>query len=198
MNKDLDYAFSNCLRINEIRAILEEDMVKVPEGSIPIGEKSFHVGAFKISTSLISGSCWNQICGDLMTSDEDKLVTRASFCQILSFLKRLNVTWKGAGVLTIPTEAQLELARRKGFIHEDQQTKEMCLTLYRPLEELTGHHFFDNVPKTKGDFSLVVRGWNGYRSSIKKCEEKPDVSFRLALVDYDYESDLEELIRTID
>lgn len=179
-DENIKYGFEHWMSLHTLGKAIEANMVEVPGGIATIGERVFQVGTFKISKSPVTELCWGKVMGN---GDQlsRRYVTEVSFAEISDFLQRIRIPWKGLGYLTIPTEAQLLLAQ-DGFIRTYRKHKEICLTQFRELDDMWGHHFFDNLPKEE-PFDLVVRqGNNRHPLSYKQTDK--DTGFRLALVDY--------------
>lgn len=109
-NEKLKYEFEHWMEFHTLLRTIESNMVEVPECQANIGEREFHVGAFKISKSLVIESCWRKVMGDDRYLSRES-VTKVSFSEISDFLQRLGVSQNSSGRLSIPTEAQLLLAQ---------------------------------------------------------------------------------------
>lgn len=179
---NLKYGFEHWMELHQLGKDIEGNMIEVPEGDVVIKGKTFHVGRFKISRSLVTEACWNKVMGEKEPIPR-KPATSISFKEISTYLQRLRVPWKGAGYLSIPTEAQLERANQCGIIKMRYRNfKEICLTQFREDNEIGAHHYFDNLPK-EAPFDLVVKGFNS-RTSLQFDMSAEDVGFRLVLVGY--------------
>ena len=179
---NLKYGFEHWMELHQLGKNIERNMIEVPEGDVVIQGKTFHVGKFKISRSLVTDSGWNKVMGE-NTATPRKTATGISFQEISTYLQRLRIPWKGPGYLSIPTEAQLERAKLSGVLKlQCRNFKEICLTHFRKDEEIGNHHFFDNSPKDE-PFDLVVKGYDS-RSSLQYDQSAEDVGFRLVLVGY--------------
>ena len=179
-DENLKYGFEHWKSLHTLGKAIEANMVEVPGGIATIGDRVFQVGTFKISKSPVTELCWGKVMGnDTLLSH--RFVTDVSFAEISDFLQRIRIPWKRLGYLTIPTEAQFLLAQ-DGFICTCRKHKEICLTQFRELDDMWGHHFFDNLPKEE-PFDLVVRQDNNRHPLSYKQTDK-DTGFRLALVDY--------------
>lgn len=194
-DENLKYGFEHWMDLHVIGKAIKANMIEIPEGDVAIGGKVFHVGAFMISKSLVTGHSWDKVMGQ-KTGLQRKPITGVSYVELSDYLQRLRVPWKWAGHLTIPTEAQLEMARQKGIIRPIRKYKEICLTQYRAYADMGNHHFFDNLPKAE-PFDLVVRGTGAdSREPLSNNRSNDETGFRLVLVDYSdkhYEDLLESL-----
>jgi hypothetical protein len=185
------FVLEHRISVAQVAKRLLNQWIEVPEGEVSLGERVFHVGAFKISKSLVTVSQWSKVMGP-----ENQLlrrpVTGVSFVETISFVTRLNMCWEEAGRISIPTEAQLMLARQKGVIGIHHRCSEICYTQYREFNDMGDHHFIDNIP-TNEHCGVVIRGINE-RDSLP-CESGIDsVGFRLVLVDYDKEWDVNAIL----
>lgn len=181
-NDDLKYGFEHWMDLHQLGKDIYDKMIEVPEGDVIIRGRTFHVGKFKISRSLVTESSWRNVMGEKKPASR-KPATNISFNEVSTYLQRLRVPWKEAGYLSIPTEAQLERAKQYGVIKlQYRNYKEVCLTHFRKDEEIGTHHYFDNLPKEE-PFNLVVKGYDS-RSSIQYDQPAEDVGFRLVLVGY--------------
>ena len=181
-NDDLKYGFERWMDLHQLGKDIYDKMIEVPEGDVIIRGRTFHVGKFKISRSLVTESSWRNVMGEKKPASR-KPATNISFNEVSTYLQRLRVPWKGAGYLSIPTEAQLERAKQCGAIKfQYRNFKEICLTHFRKDEEIGTHHYFDNLPKEE-PFNLVVKGYDS-RSSIQYDQPAEDVGFRLVLIGY--------------
>ena len=179
---NLKYGFEHWMDLHQLGKGINGNMIEVPEGDVVIRGKTFRVGKFKISKSLVTEASWAKVI-DVKQPSSRKPVTNISFKEISNYLQRLMVPWKGAGYLSIPTEAQLERAKQCGVIKFLYRNfKDICLTHFRMDEEIGTHHYFDNLP-TEEPFNLVVKGYDS-RSSIQYDQPAEDVGFRLVLVGY--------------
>lgn len=191
-DENLKYGFEHWMDLHTLGKAVEAKMVEVPEGIVTIGEKVFHVGTFKISKSPVTGHCWGKVMGD-GDSISRKPVTDISFAEISDFLQRLGVPRKSPGRLTIPTEAQLLLAQQGGHIRTFRKHKEIYLTQFREPDNMGDHHFFDNLPKEE-PFDLVVRSGDE-RCSLRSNQADALTGFRLVLVDYTLDMNLDDLLK---
>ena len=181
-NDDLKYGFEHSMDLHQLGKDIYGNMIEVPEGDVIIRGRTFHIGKFKISRSLVTEANWHKVIGEKKPASR-KPVTGISFKEISTYLQRLRVPWKGTGCLSIPTEAQLERAKQCGAVKVQYRNyKEICLTHFRKDEEIGSHHYFDNLPKEE-PFDLVVKG-NDSRTSLQYDQPAEDVGFRLVLVGY--------------
>lgn len=178
---NLTYGFEHWMALQTLGMAIEANMVEVPEGIVSIGDRVFHVGAFKIAKSLVTERTWGKVMGN-ETLHSRRYVTDVSFTQITDFLQRLRVTRKGPGYYSIPTEAQLLIAQ-DGYIRSCGKNKEICLTQFRNPDDMGEHHFFDNIPK-EVPFDLVTRQGNN-RNPLPYKQPSMDTGFRIVLIDYD-------------
>ena len=192
-DENLKYGFEHWMELHQLGKAIKGNMIEVPEGDVVIRGNTFHVGKFKISKSLVTEASWNKVMGEKKPFPR-KPITNISFNEVSTYLQRLRVPWKGAGHLSIPTEAQLERAKQCGAIKlRYRNFKEICLTHFRKDEEIGTHHYFDNLPKEE-PFNLVVQGYDS-RTSLQHDQPAEDVGFRLVLVGYDYEQNNDDLIK---
>ena len=203
MDENTNYALHHWMDLMAECAAILDDMVEINGSDVMLhddidaGVATFHVGTFKISRHPVTVSSWNKVLGFDLPTDWQTYVNGVSFRETLDYRRRLNVTMRGPGVLRVPTEAQLELARQSGRIQFSENCDEMCMTRFCKLDRMEGHHFLDNIPKavpTEGNpLVLVVRGCTGGRSSVifSQLDEHPSprLGFRLVLVDYQTEKD---------
>lgn len=170
------------MELHQLGKAINGNMIEVPEGDVVIRGKTFHVGKFKISRSLVTEASWNKVMGENKPVPQ-KPATSISYKEISTYLQRLRVPWKGPGYLSIPTEAQLERAKQCGAVKVQYRNyKEICLTHFRKDEEIGSHHYFDNLPKEE-PFDFVVKGYDS-RTSLQYDQPAEDVGFRLVLVGY--------------
>lgn len=83
-NEKLKYEFEHWMEFHTLHRTIESNMVEVPECQVNIGEREFHVGAFKISKSLVIESCWRKVMGDDRHLSRES-VTKVSFSEISDF-----------------------------------------------------------------------------------------------------------------
>lgn len=178
--ENLTYGFEHWVELNTLGKAIEASMVEVPAGIVTIGERFFHVGTFKIAKLPVTELTWGKVMG-YENRPTRECVTDVSFAEISAFLQRLNVSRKSPGRWTIPTEAQLLMAK-EGFIRPNKRNKEICLTQFREPDDMGEHHYAGNLPKEK-PFELVVRQ-GGNREPLPYNQSAKDTGFRLALVDY--------------
>lgn len=181
-DENLKYGFEHWMELHQLGKAINGNMIEVPEGDVVIRGKTFHVGKFKISRSLVTEASWNKVMGENKPVPQ-KPATSISYKEISTYLQRLRVPWKGPGYLSIPTEAQLERAKQCGAVKVQYRNyKEICLTHFRKDEEIGSHHYFDNLPKEE-PFDFVVKGYDS-RTSLQYDQPAEDVGFRLVLVGY--------------
>ena len=122
-----------------------------------------------------------------------KPVTGVSLVEAISFVTRINMCWEEAGRISIPTEAQLMLARQKGVIGPHHKCSEICYTQYRKFNDMGDHHFIDNIP-TDETCEVVVRNSQERFPLPYQPDNDSSIGFRLVLVDYDERRDINDLL----
>lgn len=197
MDADEKYAFENWLELNGIGNAIEEGMKTVSAGFVEIGGVPSHVGEFKVATGLVSTSLWNVVMGGDKSEVVDPVVN-VSYLDVFRFLKRINTVKKTPGRFSIPTEAQFELALKRGITGSSHGTGEMLCTVFGETNALEGehHHFYSCIPMSL-DGSIAARfGQERHKMSLSEGDEA--IGFRLVLVgmkDVMDEDEFKELLK---
>lgn len=191
IDENVLFVLEHRIDVTKVTQSLRHQWIEVPEGEVFLGEKVFQVGAFKISKSLVTVSQWSKVM-ETENLFSRKPITGISFLDTIRFVARLNMCWEEAGRISIPTEAQLMLARQKGVIDPHHRCSEICYTQYREFNDMGGHHFIDNIP-TNEHCEVAIRSIND-RDSLPCESGSASVGFRLVLVDYDEKWDFNAIL----
>lgn len=176
---------------------VQRRMIEIPEGDVILCGNVFHVGAFKIAASPVTVSSWKKVMG-LERSISRSPVRVDTYSDVSCYVRRLDRVWKGAGRFSIPTEAQLERARKTGAIRCWASCGEVCLSEFKRAEEMAGHHFVENIPRV-APADMVIRYGEERASERSDRFFGKDIGFRLVLVGLDVpEPDFKEVMAQIE
>ena len=191
IDENVLFVLEHRIAVAQVAKHLLNQWIEVPEGEVSLGERVFHVGAFKISKSLVTVSQWSKVMGpeNLLSR---RPVTGVSFVETISFVTRLNMCREEAGRISIPTEAQLMLARQEGVVGPPHKYSEICYTQYRDFNDMGGHHFIDNIP-TDETCEVVIRD-SHERFPLPFRPNNDSRGFRLVLGDYEEKRDINDLL----